>query len=192
MNRFKIASATMLLMLPLVSTAAPIATGDVVNVSWDFLAVGSPQCGPGDVKTTAVAADASDAVTVLDCAPGFITVSIDMNQHGFTSDWTLFNTGFFGDPFDGIVISNIDWVHGVPSDVIVDTNVAGWDAFGVSTLTADSMQFNFSGIDTAILPADYYFNVRLVPEPGMATLLGIGLVAFGLSRRRRQFALASR
>jgi hypothetical protein len=36
-----------------------------------------------------------------------------------------------------------------------------------------------------------YYETTTVPEPGMLSLLGAGLVAAGLARRRRRLALAS-
>jgi hypothetical protein len=169
------------LLSPMAANADSILA-DEVTVSYDFGAIGNPQCGPADVKTTTVAADSSDAVTVLDCISDILVLTVDMNASGFESTWELLVRVGFDLVFDGLVISGLDW-DSVPGSYVIETNLPGWVDSSAS-FSATDMSFNYNVIG-ALSAGSYFFDVHAVPEPGTLALLGIGLFGMGLARRRQ-------
>ena len=77
-----------------------------------------------------------------------------------------------------------------PIEAIMYENTGGsffsiWAAYGAYSSFNDAFQLLGENIDTSVPMTPYVpAGLRLVPEPGSLSLLGIGALAFGLRRRR--------
>ncbi|MCB1683760.1 MAG: PEP-CTERM sorting domain-containing protein [Pseudomonadales bacterium] len=135
-------------------------------------------------------------------------VNTFFNEYGAVSgaasagqSWEIDEPGYvFGDVFDNFFSSLLDNSNGVPAGLVDDVSMAlGWD-FVLAAGEVASIDFLLSTIMPAggffLAHADpdsaevVYFSSVLsigsvsVPEPATSLLLGAGLLALGLSRRR--------
>jgi PEP-CTERM motif len=163
------------------SNASASLIGDTVTLDW--LANGVPcllcstvnvvvEAGPGDT--------ASPNPTVLDVNVEASSILIDILTTG---------VGAFDFPtdFNGLVVSSLDWV-GDPTKTIVDvvlgTDIAGLGSDRIS-FGDHSVSVNFASLSVA---TGQFITLDLVttqvPEPGLLSLLSIGLLGLGFLRRK--------
>lgn len=157
--------------------------GDSVQISWDYPAIGTQQCA-GEIKTTTVTNDASDTVTVLDC---FAANTVEINMNGNGVEILINQFGFdviFLSPFDGIVITGLDWSVSAPTNFAISTNLPGWND-SAATLTDSSWSFNFANVQQLDGFTDYSLTLSSIPVSSPTMLVLFALIFTGLVFKRR-------
>lgn len=172
------------LSLTLGASANATLIGDSVNIDWNFPSQGTVVFS----TSTTVAADASDVVNIFDAS-----TQLDMNASGFVLSSTFPSiTG--GVAFNGLHVWDMQWVDQPGEIVGLDISAVGIDPTGiVGTIGAngDEVFLNLVGV-AGNYPQGYEitvnFDTRHVPTSGTLALIGAGLLATGLLRRRKYSA----
>ncbi len=134
-----------------------------------------------------VMADSSDRVEVTAHSDKNPTYGVDVGASGFFVDFIRYTNFTVGDPFHGVVVSDLNWsAGGTITGATVKHNGILW-ATNRLTYGSDWLSLNWQGM--AVKKTDT-FEVTIqtaVPEPTTVALLGIGLVGLaGAEVRRRR------
>ena len=158
--------------------------GETVTMRHDFPNLGTTISGPINVLVQAGAGDLAEPYTYL----GENWYFVDMEASSFS---VVYNRApnWANAPFNGLIISDMDWV-GIPgfiTGVDVSTNLAGFNNNRV-TFTANSVSINWQGLSFAI---GTRWDIGLqtshkIPEPATLAFFAIGLAGLGFMMRRRR------
>ncbi len=163
--------------------------GDDIVVTWFSPNLGSVFAGPDVITVVDGGSPEIECVgngggTSTICGGGnfFTDASFDFGASSITYD--QIPGPFYGSAaFNGFEFSDLDWTDG-PGRVVgftLTTGIAGLDPSRV-TFGDDFVRVNMEGLGTGRFVVD--LDVEHVPEPGVLSLVGIGLLGFALRRFR--------
>jgi hypothetical protein len=160
--------------------------GDTVNCNFNS-ATNSVVCSTANAVVVPAAPEFTLNTTFGTPIPLF---SVDIGASSIAINFLLTGTTTFGSTVQSLTLGSLDPSAG---DIVgianfATTSTTGVDASDVS-FTPDSVTFNFSqsGWQTtaAFASFDLVFGAAAAPEPASFALLGVGLAALALVRRRK-------
>ncbi len=175
MRRAKIAIAAFLLAAPFAANADPIT----LTFEASGFADGADTGAPVDPVSGVFVYEAADLLSAID---SIVSVSLSIGS----VNYALADVGFYN---IGPTLVGFGGVLNAPDSVLSGTDDF---FFSFDPLSDSGLVFLYSSPST---PAQnwrtsnfdsFSRTIASVPEPGTFALLGIGLAAFGLSRRRRK------
>lgn len=165
--------------------------GDEISLEWFFDVRGGSYDGP---FTTIVTGDDSDSIDFFSFND---TKSFNVNPGSESILITFLSTpnSFSTSSFNGLVISDLDWVVGGPGSIVgvnaIDSEFTGFDPSTDLSFTADSVSIDFAGFfipenaEATLLLELNVTHDAVVPEPASLAVWGgiAAVVAFGVRRK---------